>query len=103
MAIFTEFPMIRGVSYWRRLPVIGGTILALLVPLGAVGCSDEVKNEFTNAALPAVEAGLKSLMEGIITGLATVAQSSITGGNTSTSGTDTGGTDNSGTDGGTSA
>jgi hypothetical protein len=97
MAILTEFPMIRGVSYWRRLPVVGGTILALLLPLGAAGCSEEVKDQFASAALPAVEAGLKSLMEGIITGLVTVAQTSITGSNTGTNGTDTGGTDTGGT------
>ncbi len=49
--------------------------LALLLPLAATcfGCGDEVNREFRSAALGSIESGVKTIVDGVLTGLFTVA------------------------------
>ncbi len=58
----------------RRLGIYGAIAALLVAAGGAAGCSnDEIAKEFRTAALGSVESGVKSIVDGVITGLFTVA------------------------------
>ncbi len=83
--------------FGRRTLGACSAILVLALPLGLLaGCSDDVQNEFNSAALSSIETGLKAIADGLISGMAAVADSQIT----ANGGTTTTDTSNSGTTGG---
>lgn len=59
----------------RRMLCTYGAILAIgMLGLGfSTGCSDEVSDEFRAAAASQLETGLKAILDGIVTGIFTVA------------------------------
>ncbi len=81
----------RRVQRWfgRRKLGAYGAMFVLLLPLAALaGCSDDVQNTFNAAAVNSIETGLKAIADGLISGLAAVANSQIeaNGGSTENSG-----------------
>lgn len=58
----------------RRFGVHGAMFALLLVPLiFCVSCDDAVADEFRAAAVDSVETGVKSILDGIVTGIFTIA------------------------------
>jgi hypothetical protein len=58
---------------WRRTAVVGVALLALLGGL-TTGCDDEVRKEFAAAAVDGIETGVNSIVDGVLTGIFTVAE-----------------------------
>ncbi len=83
--------MRRGVRAGRgRRFGMCSAILALGLPIAVLtGCSEDVQQRFNAAAVSSIEDGLKSIANGLITGLATIAtpDNQDSGSGTSGSGT----------------
>jgi hypothetical protein len=64
----------------RKLGTLGATLALLFLPLGlSTGCEDQVQKEFITAALGSFESGLNSFFDGIVSGLAAVAEQDLEG------------------------
>jgi hypothetical protein len=70
---------------WRTI-YAGCALLALLAGSSVLitGCSDDVWNKFRSAAFGSIESGLKSIADGVLTGIFTVATPGSNGSSTTT-------------------
>lgn len=58
-----------GRTFRRTGAIIALSTLALLL---TTGCGDEESKKFRTAALPAIETGVKSVLDGLVTGFITL-------------------------------